>query len=105
MKHLNKLSKNVVEKSVQDWYLANGFQSLKSGWPDFVFWKKSPDGKTIYQFVEVKQHNNDNIRNNQRKVKNIFRSFNLDYRVAYGLLPDGSPNFQKRKGVNGHIQN
>jgi hypothetical protein len=105
MKHLNKVGRNVVERSIQHWYFANGFQSLKSGWPDFVFWKKAADGKTTYQFVEVKQYMNDNIRNNQRKVKNIFRSFNLDYRVAFGILPDGSPNFQKRKGINGHIQN
>ncbi len=104
MKHLNKLSKNVVEKSIQDWYFANGFQSLKSGWPDFVFWKNSPDGKTIYQFVEVKQHTKDNIRNNQRKVKNIFRALDLDYRVAYGITADGSPNFENRAGVNSHIK-
>jgi hypothetical protein len=46
--HLNKVSKNVVEKSIQNWYFSNGFQSLKSGWPYFLFWKKSHDGKTIY---------------------------------------------------------
>lgn len=62
--------------------------------------EKPADGKRIYQFVEVKQHTKDYIRNNQRKVKNIFRALNLDYRVAYGITPDGSPNFENRAGVH-----
>jgi hypothetical protein len=41
-------SEETVEKSNQNWYFTNGFQSLKSGWPYFLFWKKSPDGETIY---------------------------------------------------------
>jgi VRR-NUC domain-containing protein len=102
MQYLNKRSNN--EKAIQEFYIARGYQSVRRGWPDFCFWKKNKNGAPEFIFVEVKRHDEGNIKPWQRKIKNIFRSLNLDYRVAFGLNEDGTSRFRKDiPGINDHI--
>jgi len=111
MKYLNKLSRNETEAEIQNYYHNLGYQSIRRGWPDFVFWKKGKDNKKEYLFIEVKKpivsgspfarkRRNRLITPPQRKMKNIFLDLGLDHRVCFGLLPDGTPNFKIYAGIN-----
>ena len=100
MKYLNKISNNETEAKVQKYFHSLGFQSIKRGWPDFCFYKKKRGQKTEYVFVEVKRKEEKNIKNYQRKIKNIFKDLGLDYKICFGVLEDGSPNFRKERGLN-----
>lgn len=117
MRYLNKLSGNKTELAVQNYYHELGYQSIKRGWPDFCFWKSLPGGKRKYIFVEVKKpvvpgspfsrkkKNRQPVTPAQRRIKNIFLDLGLDYRVAFGLLPDGTPDFRVNvAGINRHLK-
>jgi hypothetical protein len=99
-KYINKISNNPTEKAVQEWFIAQGYFSLKRGWPDFCFWRRDENRKKEYVFVEVKRSNQTTIKNHQRKIKNIFNDLGLTYRVAFGLNEDGTPNFKEFAGIN-----
>lgn len=116
MHYLKKLSSNKTERAVQEHYHSLGYTSIKRGWPDFCFWKKEPGKKAEYIFVEVKPapplkgtpfrkkktYSQQNVLTPpQRKIKNIFKSLGLDFRVAFGVNNDGSPNYEvPRAGIN-----
>jgi len=100
MKYINKQSTNKTESEVQKYFLDNGYQSIKRGWPDFCFWKKEKGKKPEVIFVEVKRSNQSGIKTPQRKIKNIFKKLGLDHRIAFGVLEDGSPNYAKHPGLN-----
>ncbi|MAH46458.1 hypothetical protein CMI37_11540 [Candidatus Pacearchaeota archaeon] len=97
MSKLNKLSNNVTEKEVQEYFHDLGYHSIKRGWPDFCFFK----GKDII-FVEVKRSDQNTIKSHQRRIKNIFKKLGLDYRVAFGMK-DGKPDYKQRAGLNRHL--
>jgi len=110
MKYLNKKSSNETERNVQEYFLSLGYISIRRGWPDFCFYR-GPRGKREYIFIEVKKpimpgkpfskkkSKCSPITPAQRRMKNIFKDLGLDYRVCFGLLEDGTPNF--RTGLAG----
>jgi len=111
MKYLNKESNNETERIVQRYFHSLGYMSIRRGWPDFCFYR-GPRGKRKYIFVEVKKpimrgtpfcrkKKKHPITPPQRRIKNIFQDLGLDYRVCFGLLEDGSPNFRNDlAGIN-----
>lgn len=103
--YLNRLSTNKSERIVQEYYHKHGYKSIHRGFPDFCFYKENGKGKREYIFVEVKRSNQNSIKPAQRKMRNIFKRHGIAYKVAFGVFPDGSPNFKpyKTSGLQGVI--
>lgn len=94
----NRIRKNKHEGAVQSWFFKNGYESLARGWPDFVFFKMLPDEKIEAIFVEVKPPDRSMIKPDQHMIKEIFKRLGIEVKVAFGILEDGSPNFQELVG-------
>src|ERR1700756_2605952 len=95
MKFLNKESSNEVENAIQQFLYRSRVSINSARLARFCFYRKRKNQPPEIIFVEVKRYDEDNIKPWQRKIKNLFRSVNLDYRVAFGLNENGTPRFRK----------
>lgn len=77
MDYLNHEKKNRHEESVRKYFHSQGFQSLSRGWPDFVFFKQTPEGKKEIIFVEVKPPKGRTIKNTQGAIKEILETLSF----------------------------
>lgn len=87
--------KNPIEEGIRLWYENQGYESIHRGWPDFCFFKYQLDGTMETRFVEVKRPNQTTIKPAQKMIRTIFRQFNIDVKVAFGMNEDGTPNFKE----------
>ncbi len=98
MDYLNHQKKNRHEEAVRQYFHSQGFQSLSRGWPDFVFFKETNEGKKEIVFVEVKPPQGETIKTHQGAIKEILETFGCDVRVAFGVDESGSPVYKKIEG-------
>lgn len=55
-----------------------GWRVLKTGWPDFMIFRKDKTGNMEFQAVEVKQnHHDDELRTGQRLMLSILTILNI----------------------------
>lgn len=79
-----------AEMAVVEHFMKRGYDFLRRGWPDYAFFK----GKELI-LVEVKQSKRFKPNRFQARMIKLLTDAGLDVRVAYGLKPDGTPDFQK----------
>lgn len=104
MNYLDHKKSNKHEEAVRQYFHSYGFKSLSRGWPDFVFFKQRADGKNEVVFVEVKPPEGRTIKRHQDAIKQLLEELGADYRVAFGVNEDGSPNFKEPRERTGLIR-
>lgn len=73
---------NIGETKILEMYKNKGYQYLRNGWPDFVFYKIVKGKLKEIIFVEVKPTNKDLLSPAQIKTKNLIEKYlNLPYKI------------------------
>jgi hypothetical protein len=60
---------NRTEQEAKRYYENNGWKVLNSGWPDFLLYRRRPDGTMEVKASEIK--NTDDLRDNQRELLDV----------------------------------
>ena len=78
-----QLTMRNTEAEIETKYRTKGYETLRRGWPDFVFIKRNKDGKlTEALFREVK-YKEDGLRKDQLKMFNLLKDLELNIEVEW----------------------
>ena len=61
---------NRVEQEAARYYEKDGWSVLNSGWPDFLLYRRRPDGTMEVKAAEIKNRD-DHLRDNQKELLEV----------------------------------